>query len=328
MEMRTVGRFLTRASIGVAVILVIMAGVGLASFQRDMRAARARVDGSESQMVDTACGPIEYAIAGEGPPVLAVHGAGGGYDQGLLLGRMLIDDGYQVIAPSRFGYLNSPIPADASLEAQADAFACLLDELDIEKVAVVGFSAGGPPSLQFALSYPERTTALVLGAAISTPGASNTETNQSDTTRNAFIASDLAYWLALTLARPKLVEVLGVTLEVQARLTPEEAAQVDEILEAMLPMSARLEGIGVDQRNVDALDLSLEDISAPTLVFHALDDTLIPYVNGQHSAESIPSARLVTLEDGGHLLVGHREELLSETTAFLETQLSETGGWE
>jgi pimeloyl-ACP methyl ester carboxylesterase len=204
----------------------------------------------------------------------------------------------------------------------------LLNELEIERVAVIGFSAGGPPSLQFALSYPDRTAALVLGAAISTPGASDMEIDASDTTRNAFIASDLAYWLAITLARPKLVEVLGVTPAVQARLTPEEEAQVDEVLELMLPLSARLEGIGLDQRIIDGLDLPLENVSAPTLVFHALDDTLVPYANGQHSAETIPGARLVTLEDGGHFLVGHQEEMLAEMAALLEAQLNETGDWE
>jgi hypothetical protein len=58
------------------------------------------------------------------------------------------------------------------------------------------------------------------------------------------------------------------------------------------------------------------------------DSRLRRSVSGQHSAESIPGARLVTLEDGGHLLVGHREELLTETTSFLEAQLGETGDWE
>jgi len=51
---------------------------------------------------------------------------------------------------------------DASPAAQADAHACLLDALNIIKVAVVGVSAGAPSSMQFALRYPERISSLVL----------------------------------------------------------------------------------------------------------------------------------------------------------------------
>ena len=67
-----------------------------------------------------------------------------------------------MIAVSRFGYLRTPLPEDASAAAQADAHACLLDALNIKRAAVLGTSAGGPSSLQFALRHPGRTAALVL----------------------------------------------------------------------------------------------------------------------------------------------------------------------
>ena len=72
------------------------------------------------------------------PLILVIHGAGGGFDQGLEFARPLVDAGFQVIAPSRFGYLRTPLPQDASPMAQADAHASLLDALQLEKVAVVG----------------------------------------------------------------------------------------------------------------------------------------------------------------------------------------------
>jgi 2-hydroxy-6-oxonona-2,4-dienedioate hydrolase len=70
------------------------------SYQKDITRARERISGG-SQIVETACGLIEYAIAGDGPPVLVVHGAGGGYDQGIDFARSLLDDGFQVTAMSR-----------------------------------------------------------------------------------------------------------------------------------------------------------------------------------------------------------------------------------
>jgi len=88
--------------------------------------------------------------------------AGGGYDQGLWIARDSLGEGFRIIAPSRFGYLRTPLPQDASPAAQADAYACLLDALNISKVAVMGISAGASSSMQFALRYPERTSSLVL----------------------------------------------------------------------------------------------------------------------------------------------------------------------
>src|SRR3712207_796876 len=82
-----------------------------------------------SRVASTTKGPIEYALLGEGPPVLVAHGIGGGYDQGLLVTRLTDDRPFKLICVSRFGYLRTPMPLDASPEAQADAYAALLDSL-------------------------------------------------------------------------------------------------------------------------------------------------------------------------------------------------------
>lgn len=101
-------------------------------YRRDISAARARIS-SGSQMVHTPCGSIEYAVAGNGPPILVIHGAGGGFDQGLQFTRPLINTGFKVIAVSRFGYLRTPLPSDASPIIQANAHAYLLDALKLAK---------------------------------------------------------------------------------------------------------------------------------------------------------------------------------------------------
>ncbi|MCU0903509.1 MAG: alpha/beta hydrolase, partial [Tabrizicola sp.] len=127
-------------------------------FTTDIAAARARVS-QGSTLIDTPCGPIEYQAAGEGPVLLAVHGSGGGFDQGMAFAAPLIAQGIRVVAPSRFGYLRTPMPADGSAAAQADAFVCLMDALKIDKAAVMGGSAGALSALQMAIRHPDRVSA-------------------------------------------------------------------------------------------------------------------------------------------------------------------------
>ena len=71
--------------------------------------SRMRADASRGgRIANTTAGPIEYAEKGTGIPLLSIHGAGGGYDQGLANVAELVGDDFRVIAPSRFGYLAPP----------------------------------------------------------------------------------------------------------------------------------------------------------------------------------------------------------------------------
>jgi pimeloyl-ACP methyl ester carboxylesterase len=155
-------RGVTKAVATAVMLALWAAGVGTyLAFRADMRAARARLL-ARSRVVSTACGSIEMAEAGDGPPVLMVHGAGGGYDHGLDLARGLVGEGFHHIAVARFGYLSTPLPPDISSAAQARALVCLLDTLGLARVAVLGVSAGAHPTAQLALSHPERVAALAL----------------------------------------------------------------------------------------------------------------------------------------------------------------------
>lgn len=151
----------------VLVIVGALAIEGVAlylTYSRDLQAINARLVAG-SQVVETSHGPVEYATLGDDPPVLVIHGSGGGYDQGLLLAKAFGGEGFRWISPSRFGYLRSPLPADASTAAQADAFAELLDALGTQRVAILAMSGGVPPALQFTERYPDRTSALILLSA-------------------------------------------------------------------------------------------------------------------------------------------------------------------
>ena len=170
------------------VLLVVAAGVTIFLwFDHDMRVAREAV--AHSQMAQTSVGPIEYADAGTGTPVLSIHGAGGGFDQGLTFAADLLGTGYRVVAPSRFGYLRSPVPADPSPGAQAEAHVALLDKLGIDRAIVIGVSAGARSAIELAVRHPERVRALLLIV----PGTYAPDIPPIETTRGADFP--LVLWL-------------------------------------------------------------------------------------------------------------------------------------
>jgi pimeloyl-ACP methyl ester carboxylesterase len=116
----------------------------------------------KSSIAPSPYGDIEYTQGGAGPAVLVIHGAGGGHDQGELIAVAVLNEQFHWIAPSRFGYLRSELRAGATSDDQAHAYACLLDHLRVQRVAVVAVSAGGPSALLFALLHPEQVSSLTL----------------------------------------------------------------------------------------------------------------------------------------------------------------------
>ena len=131
-----------KVALFIALVAALLGGLWLLQ-----GAALAKSD-QGSLLITTRCGPIEYQEAGTGTPLLMVHGSGGGHDQGMAFADKLTQRGIRLIAMSRFGYLRTPMPADASPAAQADAHVCLVDALGIEQAAVAGGSAPAKACLQ------------------------------------------------------------------------------------------------------------------------------------------------------------------------------------
>jgi pimeloyl-ACP methyl ester carboxylesterase len=146
--------------LGAAAGVVVASGTAYRIYATQLAQSRARLEG-RSEVFQSRFGAMEYAIAGNGPPLLMIHCTGGGFDQGLAFTAPLVAAGWKVIAPSRFSYLRSAFPNDPSLDHQADAFADLLDYLKIDRLPVIGGSAGALSALQFAIRHPSRCSAVV-----------------------------------------------------------------------------------------------------------------------------------------------------------------------
>ena len=280
-------------------------------------------------MIQTESGPIEYAIVGNGYPVLVVHGAIGGFDQGLFLAHNIDLTSYQAISISRFGYLRTPTPAGATLDSQADAFASLLDALGIQQAAVFAVSAGSTSALRFAARHPQRVSALIL-LSPDAPG----EVYMKLPPRFVFdvlFRSDFFFWAMVTFFRKQvrtsfsLVPKAGVP-------TPQDEALADKVLLGNLPTSRRMDGIVFETYTYDdefktfltpANRYPLSQIEIPTLVINAADDPISLPENVRVIAEQMPNAHLYIVPDGGHLLFGHSEEVNAEIGQFLRSHTTE-----
>ncbi|MBY0563466.1 MAG: alpha/beta hydrolase [Hyphomonadaceae bacterium] len=307
--------------IGLIVLVLATAAVSAAYALHQYEIDRLRAQlAAQSQVAATPQGDVEFAAWGEGPPVLVIHGAGGGYDQGRAVAAAFGGDGFRWIAPSRFGYLRSTLPSDASTAAQADAFAALLDLQGVDRTAIVAISGGAPPALQFALRYPERTSALVL---ISSAPYTPLTAEQQDLplpawAYQALFSSNFPYWIMQHTARAPLDAIFDVKPPMRARLTQDEAAFVARMVDSFQPVTDRTRGLANEGAAIDpAATYALERIAAPTLVIHARDDGINPFAFGRYTAERIPGAAFMPLDDGGHLLLGRHSDVRSRVSAFL-----------
>ena len=305
----------------VGTLAALTAWIGF-QYTSAIRMARTRV-ASGSQVITTPCGPIEFAEAGDGPAVLVIHGAGGGFDQGMALAAPFVPKGHRVIAMSRFGYLRTPAPKQASVVLQADAHACLLDALGIRSAAVVGVSAGAPSALEFALEHPQRCTALVLIVPGWFPSREGVPQRVGPLTQAFFnwaLRSDFAFWaLARFFPSVAIGSVLGTPPDVVAAASATEQARVASLLWDILPISQRSAGLALETNlTVAPLSKPLDQLTVPTLTISAKDDLYGTWNTSQYIGRNVPHARFVGFAVGGHLLVGHTEEVTAAVARFLK----------
>ena len=292
-------------------------------FDGDIKAASAKA-ALGSILINTRCGQIEYQEAGTGTPLLMVHGSGGGHDQGMAFAGTLAQSGIRVIAMSRFGYLRTPMPADASPAAQADAHVCLLDALGIAKAAVAGGSAGAPSALQMAIRHPDRVSALVLLVPLAykpdaLPNSAKPLAPWAEATLMQLIGSDFLFWVGLHVARDQVIQyVLATPPRQVSSASLEERARINAMMERILPVSARAAGLRSDSvmaKHLGPSNLAL--VRAPTLVVSVRDDGFGTYAGAEYTASQIKGAKFIGYEQGGHIWVGHQVEVMAEIVRLL-----------
>ena len=293
-------------------------GAGLVC-RTDLRAAQARLDAPPVPVrrLVTPRATVEYADHGSGPAVLVLHGNGGGRDQGLDWADRRLGDGHRVLAVSRFGYLGSTVPPSATTADQADVLAELLDALGIDRVDVVALSAGSVAGLQFAVRHPARVRSLVLEAP-AVP--SRAPTVPPAPVLRALLRAEFLFWL-LTRYPPLVAPMVGASWH---RLPYEDKHELAAIMATTLPMGPRVDGVVFDSHvaipEICAGRVDWDAVRARTLVITA-EDSIVPRpADAAALVDRLPDARLLTLDAGGHTLLGNVPELRRVYADFLAAE--------
>lgn len=264
--------------------------------------------------IETASGMIEYGDRGEGPVILSIHGGPGGFDQGLGMADMFRKAGYRIIAPSRPGYLGTPLETGRSKEKQADMLANLLDALDIQEAAVIGASAGGFSTYELARRHPDRVSVLM---EIDAVNLHYTKAQELSPMQEKIYLSKMGIRVATFFADHFPSVIVKNILSTESTLKGEDLnirlreilgdenkkAFVNFMVKTMsLKYDHRKEGVDNDLEVLEGIDkLPLSNIKCPTLLLHGTADADVPFSNAEYGHENISDSVLYPLEGGSHL---------------------------
>ncbi|MGN6751594.1 MAG: alpha/beta fold hydrolase [Intrasporangium sp.] len=256
----------------------------------------------------TTRGPLQYDERGSGIPVLLLHGTPGGCDQALALAGMLNIDA-PVIAPTRPGYLGTPLETGRTPEEQADAAAALLDDLGVGRAVVLGVSGGGMSAVKLAVRHPHRVARMVLWEAVTGP---------TELTVGNLLRGPLSSRLGGKLLVKAVQHTPRLALPRAAAGDPRTIATLQVLTPTMFPMDTRKAGTAndADQAATFVPDC-LADISVPTLLVHGTADVNVPYAHSERAARTIPHARLVTIDGGDHYTTLAHPQAVAEVESFL-----------
>ncbi len=238
---------------------------------------------------------IYWDEQGQGTPLLLIMGLG--YPSALWHRmRPVLSQHFHTIAFDNRGVGSSDVPPGPySIATMASDAAAVLDAAGVPCAHVFGVSMGGVIAQEFALQYPERTRALILGCT--SPGGPSA-------VRADGKVVDILFARGMTFAQSRE----AILPYIYDAATPRDKVEEDvTIRRNCLPTQAgymaQLQAI-LAWHSYDRLG----GIKAPTLVIHGTSDALVPPGNGKLIAERIPGAKLVLLDRASHLFTTDQTE--------------------
>lgn len=267
----------------------------------------------------TEAGIIEYSDTGKGMPLLFIHG-GHSNSKETLFHKGFDKDTFRLITPSRPGYGQTPLTKNGSAGKTAALFISLLDKLHLEKVIVIGISAGGLTAIEITANYPERVSKLILISAVTKKWL----TNKDDTYKKGKILFNPAlekytWWLYRSFFKvyPKMAASL-LAKELSKKVFPLEKPEIEELYN-MVDKQRSKRGF-VNDLNQDIPQGIINKITSPTLILHSLNDNAVCIEHAKFAANNILRSLLKTYNNNwGHLLWLGQEgkEPIADTLYFI-----------
>lgn len=272
----------------------------------------------------TALGVVEYVEIGDGPVVIALHGAMGGYDQSMILAQTIGDAGYRYIAMTRPGYLGTPMSSGQTPEQQGDLIAALLDKLGIASAGVIAVSGGGPSAVQFGLRHSGRCAGLVLVSTC----ADKVDTSIPFSFK---VMKYLARWpWFVDKFRKKAEKDLGAVAKRSIRDPEILARTVNDadtwplfstmLLSTFDRMGQRLDGTENDIEITRTATYPLENLDVPVLIVHGTQDPLVQFeVHARMYEARVPNVELLAVDGGEHVAIfTHRGMVRAKVIEFMQ----------
>ena len=256
------------------------------------RTLRAMIDKSEIRFLPLGARRLAYEVRGDGPPLVAPawwvsHLELDWQSPGVRRFWEGVAENYTLIRYDRLGVgMSDRIvrDSDLTLDGEVAMLRALLDELELDRVSLIGGSSGACTAIAFAAAFPERVERLVLygsyphGDALTAPGVAD-----------AILAAVRAHW---GLGSRLLGDIFlggadSAEHERFARLQRESATA--ETAAALLSLVYRLD-----------VRAHLPLVRQPTTVVHRRDDRAVPYRLGREVAAAIPGATFIPLQGSSH----------------------------
>jgi 3-oxoadipate enol-lactonase len=227
---------------------------------------------------------LTYARRGKGSPLVLLHGFP--LDHHLWDDVVpMLEDTFELIIPDLRGFGESEtVDTPYTMDNYASDIAGLLDQLHIQKAAIVGHSMGGYVALAFARLYPERVSGLAL---VSSQAPADPPERKEGRYKSA---ADVA---------ANGISSVVETMTPKFTADPSLQARAREIMEKQQP-AAYIGALKAMAERMDSTPL-LSTFGFPVVIVHGEADALIPVDRAREIRDAIPGSLYIELKDVGHV---------------------------
>jgi pimeloyl-ACP methyl ester carboxylesterase len=233
---------------------------------------------------------VLYYTAGQGEPLVVIHG-GGGDARTWWKNMDALAEKYTVYAPDLPGYGGSQaLDGDYYIPELTAFVEKFTKSLGLEKFHIIGHSLGGGVALDYTLKFPQKIKKLVLISSLC-------------------LGREIAFWVRF-FTLPALMRSLGAMIEfiLKGIIWVAKSLNPARYIMPLSPASVMVGGnISSFHEQKLVLEKRLPDLKVPTLLVWGARDPVVPVKQAYRASKAIPDCRIEVFKKRGHNV--HREEL-------------------